>query len=180
VEGKILHEKVHEADAESRGNVRIVRGLRLRCLRLGLVGVADVVEFHRVTEGVKLPGGEGLWQPFPVEYKRGKPKPDECDEVQLCGQALCLEEMLAGTIPSGALFYGTIRRRHDVAFDATLRRRTEAAAGRLHELIEAGLTPSAVYSKKCEKCSLLNLCMPQTAGKGKSVTGYLKSQIHIP
>ncbi|HBA53049.1 MAG TPA: CRISPR-associated protein Cas4, partial [Syntrophorhabdus aromaticivorans] len=99
------HERVHEAGDESRGAVRITRGLPLRSLRLGLVGVADVVEFHKTKQG--------FWQPFPVEYKRGKPKPDNCDAVQLCAQAICLEEMLDVAVPQGALFYGRTRRRTD-------------------------------------------------------------------
>ena len=98
-------------DAENRPGVRIVRGLRLRSLRLGLAGVADVVEFHRKADGVTLPGADGFWRPFPVEYKRGKPKPGRWDEVQLCAQAMCLEEMLGTTVPAGALFYATPRRR---------------------------------------------------------------------
>ena len=102
-EGRIMHEKVHEEQRESRGAVRIECGIPLRSLRLGLIGKADVVEFHRI--------GKGVWQPFPVEYKRGKPKPDHCDKVQLCAQAMCLEEMLSVPVPEGALFYGRTRRR---------------------------------------------------------------------
>jgi CRISPR-associated exonuclease Cas4 len=166
VEGKLLHERVHEAEDESRGDVRIARGLRLHSLRLGLVGMADVVEFHRV-------GGE--WQPFPVEYKRGKPKPDDTDRVQLCAQALCLEEMLGRSIPAGALFYGVPRRREAVAFAAALRRLTAETAARLHRLIEAGKTPAAEYGPRCERCSLLHLCLPETAGRGKSAQRYLQA-----
>ena len=101
VEGKNMHDRVHEREAESRPGIRIVRALRLRSLRLGLTGMADVVEFH-LDSGVR---SQGL--PFPVEYKRGKPKADYSDSVQLCAQAICLEEMLSCTIPAGALFYGT-------------------------------------------------------------------------
>lgn len=173
VEGKHLHERVHEAGSEARGDVRIARGVRLRSLALGLTGVADVVEFNRADQGVRLPEIEGIWMPFPVEYKRGRPKPEPWDEVQLCAQALCLEEMLATSIAAGALFYGTTHRRQEVSFDSTLRGQTEEAARRLHELVEAGVTPKAIYEKKCEKCSLLHLCMPETAGRGKSVGQYL-------
>lgn len=137
-QGTALHERVHEGQAEVRGDVLIVRGLRLRSLRLGLVGTADVVEFHPVaavvTGGCLLPGRAGRWQPFPVEHKRGRPKPDRCDEVQLCAQALCLEEMLGAPVPEGDLFYGAQRRRHHVAFRADLRHETEALAAQLHEL----------------------------------------------
>jgi CRISPR-associated exonuclease Cas4 len=137
-------------------------------LRLGLVGQADVVEYHKQGDG---------WTPFPVEYKRGRPKPDVCDEVQLCAQAICLEEMIAMPIPEGAIFYGQPRRRHAVRLDDRLRAQTESAARRLHELIDRGETPPAVYEKKCESCSLLNVCMPKTAARTKSAIGYLR-EIH--
>jgi CRISPR-associated exonuclease Cas4 len=174
-EGRILHDRVHEGENESRRNVRIVRGLRLRSLRLGLVGVADVVEFHRPTADLKSQISDLRWpgQPFPIEYKRGKPKPDVCDSVQLCAQALCLEEMTGVPVPQGALFYGLPRRRQDVLFDEPLRCRTETAAQRLHALFGAGLTPPAVYAKRCDNCSLKTLCLPETAGRGKSARRYL-------
>jgi CRISPR-associated exonuclease Cas4 len=172
-EGRLMHERVHDQDSESRGDLYIVRGLKLRSLELGLTGVADVVEFHRVEiGGVKLSGKKGEWQPFPVEYKRGKPKKDSCDEVQLCGQAMCLEEMLGITIGSGALYYGSQHKRHDVAFGPELRKETGDLARRLHLLIDSGRTPRAVYEKKCEHCSLFELCMP-AAGRGRSVGKYL-------
>jgi CRISPR-associated exonuclease Cas4 len=108
-----------------------------------------------------------------VEYKRGKPKMDDCDKVQLCAQAICLEEMLNVEISEGALFYGQTRRREDVTFENALRMETEDAARKVHELIESGITPKAEYSKKCKQCSLLELCMPKTCGKSKSVRNYL-------
>lgn len=178
VEGHILHERVHEREDESRGDVRISRGLRLRSLRLGLTGVADVVEFHRGRGGVSTLG-QPLpdWLPFPVEYKRGKPKSNRCDEVQLCAQALCLEEMMSVSVPAGALFYGTPRRRTDVAFNNVLRSATVEAADRLHRLFEAGTTPPAHYEPRCDNCSLLALCMPETAGRGKSAVQYLRQML---
>jgi CRISPR-associated exonuclease Cas4 len=176
-EGRILHERVHGENAESRGDVYIVRGLKLRSLALGLSGVADVVEFHRVeTGGVSLPGKKGLWRPFPVEYKRGKPKSDRCDEVQICGQAICLEEMLNAQIENGALFYGAQHKRHEVIFDETLRIETKKTAQRLHDLILKGVTPPAVYEKKCERCSMIDICVPK-AGKGKSARKYIEEEI---
>ena len=127
-EGKILHENAHEEGSEAVGDLRIARGLRLRSLRLGLVGVADVVEFHRVDNpgaktSVELPGVQGRWQPFIVEYKRGLPKLDRTDEVQLCAQAMCLEEMLDVEITSSAFFYGKPRRRDVVNLDKFVERR---------------------------------------------------------
>lgn len=165
-EGRILHEKVHELGDEMRAGIKIARALQLRSFRLGLSGVADVVEFHR-DEKVNT------WQPFPVEYKRGKPKAESCDTVQLCAQAMCLEEMLETDIPNGALFYGKTRRRLDVVFGDELRKLTIETANRLHELIECGKTPPAHYDERCERCSLIDLCMPRTFEGTKSVTRYV-------
>ena len=167
-EGRIMHDKADSNKFESRGNVRIDYSVPLRSLRLGLIGKADVVEFHK--QGDK-------WIPFPVEYKRGKPKIDDCDKVQLCAQAICLEEMLNVEIPEGALFYGQTHHRHDVIFDKALRLETEDAAKKVHALIESGITPKAEYSKKCKKCSLLELCMPKTCGKSWSARKYLLTAI---
>jgi CRISPR-associated exonuclease Cas4 len=175
-EGRIMHERVHEADRQSRGDVRIEYGMPLRSLRLGLIGKADVVEFHRPAEKTSE-GAEGRWQPFPVEYKRGKPKSDNCDKVQLCAQALCLEEMLKVDITCGALFYGRTRHREDVKFDVALRQETEGAAKRVHELIEAGRTPPPSYSPKCKSCSLFDTCLPKTVEKGRSVKQYLAKAV---
>jgi len=172
-EGRGLHEKVHETEAESRDGVRIVRGLRLRSLELGLVGQADVVEFHADAGGAAVHGLDGRYRAFPVEYKRGKPKIDVCDEVQLCAQAMCLEEMLGASIPRGALFYGRPRRRTEVEFTETLRQQTRDAAGQLHELFRSRQTPRAAYSKKCESCSLLERCMPKITGIKKNIQHYL-------
>jgi len=164
-QGRIMHEKVHQEGNESRGPVRIARGVPLRSLRLGLVGVADVVEFHKISKDT--------WQPFPVEYKRGKPKADHCDLIQLCAQAICLEEMLAVAVPCGALFYGRTRRRLDVAFDESLRQETEETAQKAHELIASGITPPPVYEKRCESCSLIGECLPKKIQKKTSVKRYL-------
>jgi CRISPR-associated exonuclease Cas4 len=176
-EGRVMHERVHEAASESRGDVRIVRGLRLRSLQLGLIGVADVVEFQRDDEGILLSGRKERWQVFPVEYKRGKPKADRCDEVQLCAQAICLEEMLGCAISSAALFYGKPRRRKDIVLDAGLRLLTKETAARLHDLIRSGSTPPAVYDKKCQSCSLVSLCMPNTTNGCRSVRRYLDTAL---
>jgi len=168
-EGRIMHERVHQEGKESRGNVRIARGVPLRSRRLGLVGVADVVEFHYM--------GKTLWQPFPVEYKRGKPKQDHSDMIQLCAQAVCLEEMLSVAIPAGALFYGRMRRRFDVVFNDSLRRETEGIVGAVRELITSGMTPPSEYSKRCDNCSLKWECMPKESGKRSSIRSYVKRMI---
>jgi len=171
-EGRIMHERVHEESRESRGDVRIEYGVALRSLRLGLIGKADVVEFHRRPDGA--------WLPFPVEYKRGKPKADDCDKVQLCAQAICLEEMLSTSIPAGALFYGQTRRRLDVVFDEALRHETEEAACRARDLIASGRTPPPVYEKRCESCSLMADCLPKTIQKQRSVKNYLMRILAAP
>jgi len=172
-EGRILHDKVHQSESELRSGVYAARGLRIRSLNLGLVGIADVVEFHPDGKGVPLPGRKGLWLPYPVEYKRGRPKPDFCDHVQLCAQAICLEEMLGIAVPAGAVFYGQPRRRQDVEFSAQLRKQVSQLADRLRVLIEQAATPPAVWTRKCSNCSLVELCRPKTAGAGKSARRYL-------
>ena len=167
-EGRVMHERVHEADRESRGDIRVEYSMPLRSLRLGLIAKADVVEFHR-----NRGASGGKWQPFPVEYKRGRPKKDNVDKVQLCAQALCLEEMLSVGVPSGALFYGKTRHRQNVDFDAGLRSETEDTAKRFHVLVEAGKTPKPVYGKKCANCSMKHLCLPKTVEKSRSIDSYL-------
>jgi len=168
-EGRIMHEHVHEEGNESRGDVRIERGVSLRSLKMGLIGKADVVEYHRQPDGT--------WQAFPVEYKRGKPKPDDSDKIQLCAQAMCLEEMLDVHIPAGALFYGKTRRRLDVDLDEALRLQTEETAKHVRQLLESGQTPKPVYAKRCESCSLVAECLPKTVQKRRSVDTYLKRML---
>ena len=153
VEGRVLHERVHEGGAEGRPGVVIARGLAVRSLRLGLSGIADLVEF---------PEGS---PPFPIEYKRGQRKRESSFEVQLCAQAMCLEEMLNVQIREGALFHGMTRRRQGVRFDERLRGETESLARRMHELRAAAVIPPAVYSKKCESCSLYNRCLPRAVSR---------------
>lgn len=166
-QGRLMHERVDHSGKESRKNVRIEYGLPLRSLRLGLIGKADVVEFH-------LPEVSGdQWRPFPVEYKRGKAKKENWDKVQLCAQAICLEEMLDTGVACGALFYGRNRRRQDVFFDDALRQETEDAAEKLHELIASGRTPGPVYTKRCDSCSFYGLCLPKTLEKKTKVDRYL-------
>lgn len=171
-QGRIMHDRVHEADHASRGDIRVEYAMPLRSLRLGLIAKADVVEFHRFKES-----SSETWRPFPVEYKRGRPKKDNVDKVQLCAQALCLEEMLEVEVPSGALFYGKTRHRQDVEFDIDLRNETEDTAKRFHVLIEAGTTPKPVYGKRCNTCSMKHLCLPKTVGKARSIDSYLMDAV---
>ncbi len=170
-QGRVMHERVDRGDQADKGKVRIEYGLLLKSARLGLTGKADVVEFHRTEDGVNK------WSPFPVEYKRGKPKKDLSDKVQLCAQALCLEEMLDVGISAGALFYGKTRRRLEVAFDEELRQKTIDAADQLHKMVESGITPPPRYAKKCDTCSFYSLCMPKTIGKKRTVSSWLKRMV---
>ncbi len=179
-EGTVMHERAHDEETESRGDLRVVRGLRLRSLRLGLVGQADVVEFHKTANrdvGIQIPGEAGYWQPFIIEYKRGQPKIGHEDEIQLCAQALCLEEMMGVALSSASFFYGQPRRRCEVMLDSELRKETESLAELLHQLFAAGKTPVAEYSSRCQSCSLVNICLPKLNRGKKSVNNYLKKTL---
>ncbi len=166
-EGRILHERVHNAGSESRRKVRVEFDMPIRSLALGLIGRADVVEFHLQDDG--------LWQAYPVEYKRGRPKKDDSDRVQLCAQALCIEEMQGLDVPAGALYYGRKNRRHEVLFDHRLRQKTRETATALHQLLAEGHTPAPVYSRRCDRCSFVDLCLPNIVGKKQgTVSAYLR------
>lgn len=167
-EGQLLHRRVNEETHESRGDIHIAHAVRLRSLRYGLSGIADVVEFQRASDGIPLAGKQGQWRPFPVEYKRGKPKQGNMDEVQLCAQALCLEEMLGIAIPAGALFYGKTRRRKEVTLTDALRTATIGLAERMHALWASRQTPPAEFGPKCEQCSLIERCMPQSPSSART------------
>jgi CRISPR-associated exonuclease Cas4 len=164
-EGRALHEKVHQAPSENVNGVRVARGLRLCSRELGLFGVADVVEFQptdgRDERTVTLPGSEQRWIAFPVEYKRGRRKSETSYLVQLCAQALCLEEMLGGLVPAGSLYHGQSRRRQIVQFDSPLRTRTWHRAQELHRLIQSSVVPEPIEGPKCKFCSLSGRCMPK-------------------
>lgn len=164
VEGKHLHERADSQTHTTEGNVRIVRSLPIRSLHLGIVGQADVVEFHGLAA-------------TPVEYKRGKPKKDDSDRVQLCAQALCLEEMLDQSIDEGALFYGQRKRRTKVSFDQSLREITTQTIGRLREMIDARHTPPAVHDARCPSCSLLHLCLPSATAVSRSASRFMARQL---
>ena len=172
-EGQVFHQTAHHGpESEARGDLLILRGLRVASPTLRLGGVCDVVELHRSPSGVPLMGREGFWLPYPVEYKKGSDQTKESDEVQLCGQALCLEEMLCCQIPEGSLFYGETRRRTRVAFDGTLRQRT---LDLLHELLgymDRGYTPGAKLHKGCNACSLRDICLPKLS-RAPSVADYI-------
>ena len=178
VDGSILHEKAHGGGTESRGDLLIVRAMRIHSAVLGVSSECNVVEFHRSENGVALQGRDGLWSPFPVEYKRGKPKQDTTDALQLCGQAMCLEEMLCCEIPTGALYYGETRRRTEVEFTSEVRQEVKTLIDEMHALYERGWTPKVKPTKACNACSLKELCLPKLMRK-RSVTDYLRNYLEV-
>ncbi len=161
-EGQVLHQRVDQPDKQKRGAIRTAWALRLANEDLGIEGVADVVEYHKQADGTEIP--------YPIEYKRGKPKTHRADEVQLCAQALCLEKMQGVTVPEGALFYGEVRRRHPVVFDDILRNLTLQTILACRTIVQTKNTPKAQYNaKKCTACSLIDQCHPKNFGKSAAV-----------
>ncbi len=155
VRGDILHEKVDTDTYESRGTLKTVRGLKIHSYRLGIAGRCDVVEFRKSNDDSIVP------EILPVEFKSGKPKHDISDKVQLCAQALCLEEMLSTSVKRGAFFYGRIRRRVQVEIDEQLRKQTEEIIVAVHGLVSRKHVPQAKYMEKCRRCSLYDICQPK-------------------
>lgn len=174
VDGSLMHQNAHDSDfRESRGDLFITRGVSVFSSTLGVSGQCDVLEYHRKAAGIPIRSKEGLWQPYPVEYKRGSPRKDTGDMLQLCGQAMCLEEMLCCDIPDGALYYGEIRRRVPVQFTQELRGQVQELLAQMHDLYRRGYTPKVKPSKSCNACSLKELCLPKLM-KNRSVATYLK------
>ncbi len=175
--GELMHKKAHDdASFEKRGDLLIIRGMRISSRNLGLSGQCDVVEFHQDENGVSLFGYDGKWKPIPVEYKRGMPKENNADELQLCAQAMCLEEMLQVYVQDGYLYYGENRRRSHVDFTDSLREEVRNAAREMHELFQRGYTPNVKPTKKCKACSLENLCLPKLQ-KTVKVRDYIEKGI---
>ena len=179
-EGKVIHERAHSGEVESRPGVLIRRALHIHSFRIGLSGQTDVVEFYPAGEeqaGVPVEGQKGLWRPYPIEYKRSRDKGGRSSyRVQLCAQAMCLEEMLKTEVHEGAVFDRSSRRRQVVVFNAALREETERLAARMHALYAARVTPKAKYEKKCDSCSLYSICLPKTTG-ASSAQRYLKRAV---
>lgn len=176
--GELMHKKAHdEGSFEKRGSLLIVRGLRIASHELGVSGQCDVVEFHESEEGIDIFGYDGKWIPVPIEYKHGTPKENNADELQLCAQAFCLEEMFQTSISGGSLYYGENRRRSRVEFTEELRSATKETARKMHEMFRRGHTPNVKTSKKCKSCSLANLCLPKLLTR-TDVGQYIKQNIH--
>lgn len=175
-EGNLLHRNAHDPEQRTlRGDLLTVRAVRVHSARLGLSGECDAVEFRRSPDGIPLANTAGKWLPYPVEYKRGRPKPDECDMAQVCAQAMCLEEMLCCSIPEAAIYYGEPRRRLEVPLTPELRRTVEDAAEEMHRLYARGHTPKAKARKGCRSCSLKDLCLPKLA-KSERVSDYMRRE----
>lgn len=169
-EGRVLHERADKPRGERRRGVRTVTAMPLANEALGISGIADVVEFHGDPAGKRV---------FPVEYKRGRPKAHRADEVQLCAQALCLEAMLGHPILQGALFYGEARRRNEVTFDDELRQITKDTIDATRVMLQSGTTPLAEYSpKRCDACSLIDLCQPKWLQRRNGIDAWLARQLH--
>ncbi|MEE8738947.1 MAG: CRISPR-associated protein Cas4 [Bifidobacterium sp.] len=175
--GSLEHRRVDDyGESETRGNLLILRSLRVFSRRLGVTGICDVVEFQRSAEGVKLQGREGKWAPFPIEYKHGVAKMVDADRLQLCAEAMCLEEMLVCSIPQGALFYHQTRRRESVPLDDSLRTKVKSLLVQMHEMYHRGYTPKARRKRACNACSLKDLCLPELCN-AKSAKAYIEQQI---
>lgn len=177
IEGKILHERAHDASQrEQRGDLLITRDMRIFSRSLGISGACDVVEFRRSKTGVPLVGLEGLFQPCPVEYKKGKPREDHANDVQVCAQAMCLEEMLCCSIPEGILYFGETRKRVKVPLTEELREEVRVALDEMHQLYKRKHTPKVKRTKACNACSLKEICLPALMKKN-SVTAYYRSRL---
>lgn len=172
--GRVLHNKVHnDTVLEKRGGLLIARGLKVSSRQLGISGECDVVEFHRTAKGFMLKGCQGHYIAYPVEYKRGVCKVNDCDRLQLCAQAMCLEEMLNDNIPEGSLYYGKSRRREVVTLTVELREKVKSMVQRMHELTSREHTPQAIWSNKCNTCSLKDECVATITRRKKSIEKYL-------
>ena len=177
IEGRILHEKTHDDRLrEKRGDLIISRGMAIFSKTLGLTGVCDVVEFHKEDNGISIFGRNGVYKVIPIEYKRGKPKENDSDILQLCAQAMCLEEMLLCNIPEAFLFYGEIRRRQKVGLDDFLRNKVKTISKEMHEYYDRRYTPKVKPTKSCKACSLSEVCMPKLC-KNPSVNSYIINRL---
>ncbi|MEA5091707.1 hypothetical protein SDC9_24343 [bioreactor metagenome] len=177
IEGEILHEKTHdETVKEKRGEIIISRGMKVFSRKMGVTGTCDVVELHENTKGVTIFGREGTYKPVPIEYKRGKPKENESDILQLSAQAMCLEEMLLCEIPEGFLYYGEIKRRIKIEINNELRHKVQKIFSEMHDLYGKKYTPKVKVSKSCKACSMVEVCIPKLC-KNPSALYYIKRNI---
>lgn len=177
IDGKLMHRTAHdEMRVEKRGNQVITRGMRVVSHRLGVSGICDVVEFRRNENGIEIPSWSGRWKPYPVEYKKGVPKDHDADELQLCLQAICLEEMLCCNVEEGSLYYGETRRRKKVEFSGEMRHRVEELLREMHNLYRRGWTPKVNTSNRCRACSLKEICIPKLS-RSVQVSTYINRSL---
>lgn len=175
--GELMHKKVHDPYLkEKRKDVIIVRALPISSKILGVSGECDMVEFHKCEDGISLFGHRGFCSVYPVEYKKGKPKISEEDQLQLTAQAMCLEEMFSTEIPEGALFYGETRRREVVKFSEELRTEVVKMFQEMHQYYSRGYTPKVKKTKACNSCSLKDICLPKLE-KTVSVSDYIAKSL---
>ena len=178
--GKLMHEHAHDPHfTEKRGDLIIARDMPVVSQRLRISGKCDVVEFRRDDDrGISIFGRKGRWLPYPVEYKRGSPKVSDADRLQLCAQAVCLEEMLlCPPIEEAYLYYGETKRRELVPLTSELRNRVELLFSEMHELQTRGHTPRTKPSKSCKSCSLKDICLPKLPAADRSVSAYLDKEL---
>lgn len=173
-DGTAMHKNVHDSTFnETRGGRIIVRAMRVASRELGLSGECDAVEFNECDDGISIFGRDGKYSVMPIEYKRGAPKESDCDVLQLCAQAMCLEEMLCCEISEGCLYYGETRRRTRVVFDDAVRQRVRKITEEIHGYYSRQYTPVVRRTKSCNACSMKNLCLPVIM-KNKSAKDYMK------
>lgn len=183
IQGSHLHERVDDPfESDKRNDIISLRGVYVVSYTLGLYGKADLIELTRAnysTGALILSNLEGCWNVKPVEFKRGKPKPDICDEVQLCAQAICLEEMYNLNINEGDIFYGEPHRRKTIRLDENLRKLTINYANQMHQLFNSKVTPKPKYLPKCRNCSLIDICLPQKMSMGQKVSDYFEKNLNF-
>lgn len=197
-EGQLLHKKANEGPDEHRAAGSILRHLNVSSEKLGITGICDIVEKRGGDRGGNAGASFASNSPYreaptgmaevnlrspssitPVEYKRGKPKSHRADEVQVCAQALCLEEMFQTQIPTALIFYGKTRRRTEVPLDDDLRALTLATIAAVREMKATGITPTAEYdSRRCDACSLIDLCQPRALRLKRGAASWFQSRLN--
>ncbi len=177
IEGEWLHRNAHNGYfTEKRGDIIITRDMPVYSRSMEVTGKCDIVEFRRSDDGIMLYGRDGFYEVYPVEYKRGEPKENNADILQLTAQAMCLEEMMSCNIEEGAIFYGETRRRMSVIFDSALREEVKSVFDEMHQYYDRRYTPKVKFSKACNACSLKNICLPKL-GKNESAQKYIQDNI---
>lgn len=179
-DGRLGHKNAHDGlHSESRPNRIITRGMAISSPSLGISGECDIVEFNATSNGIYLAGKPGLWQPYPIEYKRTGKAATQADHLQLCAQTMCLEEMLCCVIPEGAIYSIATKKRTSVLLDEALRAQVTDFLAEMHALTKRGHTPRVKKSKACAACSLQEVCLPKLE-KTTTVQTYLQKFINNP